>query len=345
MPCLRRVPARWSVGVLVGLCLAGLGLLPGRLAAQGAVHSVIGVVRDTAGTLLAGANITLGTRSTVSDARGLFRVDSLRPGTYPLLVRLIGFTPVRSQVPVLPGETAELEIFLEHAPYLLPTVVVDANRTGVYGTVGDTGFRAIVGATVRLLGANGGVVRTDSMGRFAFPEAVQGAYLVQVTFPGYTERRQSLVLRRGEGRELALFLAPGEGTAVPVMVLEDLRSRLATGLRTERLVGSDLARHQDRALCDIPQLRLEVGETTAVLVNGATILREYPIHALCAWQADEVEVVEFGRDVCREVTQSVAQALGIWCSGRVRNIPRSIDGRGASARGPAQSYVVIWEKR
>lgn len=334
-------------GLMSLLLLAGAALRPGSASAQGAVHSVIGVVRDTAGTLVAGANITIGTRSTVSDSRGLFRVDSLRPGIYPLLVRLVGFTPVRSQVPVLPGETAELEVFLEHAPYLLPTVVVEGNRTGIYGTVGDTGFRAVVGATVQLLGTNGGAVQTDSMGRFAFPEADRGAYLVTVTFPGYTERRQSVVMRRGEGRELALFLAPtGEGAlAIPGTVLQDLRLRLASGLRTERLMGADLARHQDRGLCDIPQLRSEVGETTTVLVNGTTLMREYPIHALCAWRADEVEFLEFGRDVCREVSQTVAHAMGIFCSGRARNVPRSIDGRGTSARAPAQSYVVIWEKR
>lgn len=339
-------PARSSVLRLV-LFLAGWAWFPGQVLAQAAVHSVIGVVRDTAENPVAGASIRFGTRETVSDARGLFRIDSLVPGTYPLLVRLVGFTPVRSQVPVLPGETTEIEIFLEHAPYLLPTVVVEGARTGIFGTVGDTGFRAVVGATVRVLGTNGGAVQTDSMGRFAFPEADRGAYLITVTFPGYTERRQSLVMRRGEGRELALFLAPNGSAMSPIpgTVLEDLRLRLGTGLRTERLMGVDLARHADRGLCDIPQLRSEVGEFTAVLVNGTTLMREYPVHSLCAWQADEVEMIEFGRDVCREVSQTVAHAMGIFCSGRSRNVPRTIDGRGTSARSGMQSYVVIWEKR
>lgn len=327
--------------------LIGGGLaFPDSSHAQRAVQSVIGVVRDTADNPVAGASIVLGTRETASDARGLFRIDSLAPGTYPLIVRLIGFTPVRSQVPVIAGQTTELEIFLEHAPYLLPTVVVEGVRTGIYGTVGDTGFRAVVGATVRVLGINGGVVQTDSMGRFAFPGADRGAYLVTVTFPGYTERRQSLVMNRGEGRELGVFLAPGsQGTPVPGTVLDDLRLRLASGTRQERLMGPDLARHGDGQVCNIPQLRSEVGAATAVLLNGTTLMREWPIHALCSWQADEVELLEFGRDVCREMSQTVARAMGIFCSGRSRNVPRSIDGRGASGRPGMQSYVIIWEKR
>jgi hypothetical protein len=176
---------------------------------QQAGQSVRGVVRDTAGAPLGGVDVFLGPRQTTTNAQGLFRVDSLRPGQYVIMIRLVGYSPIRSRVTVAAAGPTALEYVLVPAPVMLPNIVVEGHRTGIYGTVGDPSLHAAVGARVQVLGAQGGEALTDSLGRFAFPNADRGAYLVRVTFPGYYERRMTLELTRGEGRELAVVLSPG----------------------------------------------------------------------------------------------------------------------------------------
>ncbi|MFN2565908.1 MAG: carboxypeptidase regulatory-like domain-containing protein [Gemmatimonadaceae bacterium] len=335
---------RPSLGLAIGLVV--VAAVP-PLAAQGPVQSVVGVVRDTAGVPLGGAQVQLGQRHTTTNALGAFRVDSVRPGEYPLTIRLLGYAPVRTRVAVVATAPTELEYFLVHAPVVLPTLMVPGRRTGIYGTVGDTAYRVAVGAKVELLGPGGGTVVTDSMGRFAFPNADRGQYMVRVTFPGYTERRIAVELKRGEGRELGVLLAPsferrsrGEESA-----LQDLSQRLSFGLQRERLSATELARHGAVSVCDLAQLRAEVGPEIVLIVNGTTVFQRWPLSSLCSWRADEVELVEFGRDACAEATRTVAELLGTWCAGRARNVPRGIDASSASRRGGSTSYVVIWEKK
>ena len=147
------------------LCLL---VLPALLAAQQPLQSVTGIVRDTAGTPLGGAEVLLGPRTAATSPSGAFRIDSLRPGQYAITIRLVGYTPVRSRVVVGASEPTEMEYFMVTAPYLLAPIVVESRRTGVYGAVGDTSYKAAVGARVQVAGLNGGEALTDSMGRFPF---------------------------------------------------------------------------------------------------------------------------------------------------------------------------------
>jgi hypothetical protein len=206
--------------------------------------------------------------------------------------------------------------------------VVKGLRTGIFGVVGDTGYRAAVAAKVEVLGNGGGTALTDSMGRFAFPGLPKGIHVVRVTMRGYTERRTLVELKEGEGRELAVMLAPLNWTPdrAEESALQDLGTRLGTGLVRERMAPSDLVRYRGTSLCDIPRLRHDAGETPIVIVNGTTVLPEFPI---CSWSADDVELVEFGPEICAEVTHSlaaVAQRVMSWlqCSGRSRVGSRTI---------------------
>lgn len=330
-----------------------LTAVSGFASAQQPRQSVRGVVRDAAGAPLGGAGVFLGARETLTDPQGLFRFDSVPPGRYAVTIRLPGFAPLRSRIAVLETEPAELEYLLTPAPLLLPTVVVEGRRTGIYGAVGDTGFRAAVGARVQVSGSQGGEALTDSMGRFAFPHADRGPYMVRVTYRGYTERRVLVEIKPGEGRELAVMLVPASGSESPGDggAIQDLGSRLARGFERERLAGKDLTRYGSGGLCDVPRLRSEVGATTTLILNGQTVIPDFDVSSLCSWRADEVELVEFGRDVCRDVTQTLVHLLmtnlRTWCSGRTRNVPRSImAGRGRiTSQNAGTSYVVIWEKR
>jgi hypothetical protein len=237
--------------------------------AQQPLQSIRGIVRDSGGSLLSDAEVLVGSRRTATNAQGAFRIDSLRPGQYDITIRLIGFSAVRSRLTVVAAEPTVVEYTLASAPRLLPVIVVEGRRTGIYGTVGDTAYRAAVGARVVLGGSRGGEVLTDSMGRFAFPNATGGSYMLRVTFPGYTERRFLVELKPGEGRELAVMMMPttrAQWTLDPGAIT-DLGQRLAVNLRREHLTPDDLERYTSLGLCDLPRIKLEVGRTTTLILN------------------------------------------------------------------------------
>ena len=327
---------------------------PAVMAAQQPLQSVTGVVRDTAGAAVSGADVLVGSRRTTTGPSGTFRVDSLRPGQYPITIRLVGFRPVHSRVIVVATEPTEMEYFLVAAPFLLDPIVVESRRTGIYGAVGDTSYKAAVGARVQVAGLNGGEVLTDSMGRFAFPEADRGMYMVRVTYPGYSERRFSVEVRKGEGRELGVLLtrATESPSRIDAAAVEDLGHRLAVGLSQERITTTELQRSGSLGLCDVPKvksgLRNMAGNSLTVILNGVTVMRDFDVASLCSWRADEVELVEWNADICRDRTGTVAMLMGTWCGNSgVRSVPRSMVPGGGQVRtqGSSSAYVVIWEKR
>ncbi|MGE0441015.1 MAG: carboxypeptidase regulatory-like domain-containing protein [Gemmatimonadales bacterium] len=332
-----------QLAVLAALAGAA-AFLPATLEAQR--QSVRGVVRDTSGAPLEGAELVLGDRSTLTDGLGQFRFDGLAPGRYTLVVRNLGYLPVRSRAIVVPEEPTELEFFMVPDDVRLPEIVVVADRLGIHGTVGDSGYHAAVGARVQVLGAGGGEVLTDSLGRFAFPEANKGTFVVRITMPGYGERRIPVELVDRGGRELAVRLLPA--TARPAnrfaeLALEQLSLRLATSFRRQLVGRDELARYGSLALCNLPRVSRVAGTDPTIIVNGETVLRGV---SLCAWQIDEIDLVEVGVEVCADASTTIAELLGVYCSGTTRSVPaaaRSVYGAGSVGRGGG--FVVIWEKK
>jgi hypothetical protein len=133
---------------------------------------------------------------------------------------------------------------------------------------------------------------TDSAGYFAAPRTHGGAYLVVVDHPGFDERRLSLEVPKGKGRELSFRLSPlHESRTSPGReeALWELGRRLAFGIRRARMMPQELRNFGSMRLCDIPKLRVLAGDPTTVVLNGVTVLREV---SLCAWRADEVAILE-----------------------------------------------------
>jgi hypothetical protein len=264
------------------------------LAAQQPVQTVRGVVRDTAAAPLPGADVLLGSRKAVTNVLGVFRIDSVPVGEYALTIRLVGYEPVRSRVAVVAAEPTELEYFMIPTPFLLDPVIVEGRRTGIWGVVGDTSYRAAPGATVQVLGTRGGTMQADSMGRFGFPEADRGPYMVRVTMPGYADRLFLVELKRGEGRELAVMLTPGRAAGNRAeWALHALEETLVWGEPRLRITRSELARYGSLALCDHPRIaRLEgrTGRDVTVILNGTTIVRTF---SLCSWRLDEIDLIQF----------------------------------------------------
>ena len=328
--------------------------LPALLSAQ-QLRVVRGTVRDAGGAPLAGADVTLDSRRTSTNRDGVFRIDSVAPGSHLLTVRLPGYVPIRIQVDVDEKRPSEVALTMSPAPFQLPPVITTLNRSGIYGAVGDTAHRPLRGVRVEAAGVKGGVVHTDSAGGFAFPGADRGAYLLRITHPGYGERRFTLELKPGEGRQVIAVLSPSRQLASRAddQAFEALHSRLAFGLHRNRMPESELERYGTQGLCDVPRVAAEVGRsgsTTTVILNGVTVFLEFPVSSLCAWRADDVSLIEFGKDICADVTQTVGQSLPVpvWCSGRTRSVSRTAMG-GSTGRIRAQpggsSYVILWEKR
>lgn len=191
-------------------------------------RALSGVVRDTFALTIDSVEISIPSlqRRAFSDGNGKFRFDKISPGNYLVRARKIGYAPQTQTVTV--DSMGGVGMFdLLQLRRALPPVIATAARGGLSGVVGDTSFRAVAGAEVRLLG-NGQRVETDSLGYFFFPVR-QGRYVVSVRQKGFTDRVVSVNVPADSGRRVTLFLEPGHGTVANVEYwnIDDFGQRLA----------------------------------------------------------------------------------------------------------------------
>lgn len=116
----------------IGLTAGALSLTPAAPLAQDAESrgTVSGVVRDSSGAGIAGAEVTVsgtGLRG-YSNAEGGFRLTNVPVGTLTLGVRRLGFVPTTVSVAIVPLETAVLSVVITPLAQSLETVVVRGDR-------------------------------------------------------------------------------------------------------------------------------------------------------------------------------------------------------------------------
>lgn len=181
--------------------------------------------------------------------------------------------------------------------------------------------------------------------------------MVRTVHPGYAEERLFLEVKKREGMELAIRLRPSREFAsrADEVAVEELGHRLVANLPRDRLNGSELKRYGSLGLCDVFRIAARVRrpeDSLTIIVNGTTVLEKRSVRDLCSWQAEEVELVEFGEDICRDVTRTLVDMLNVWCynfGGARRDFgDGSIrPGEGGRIRTQRQSgpFVVIWERR
>lgn len=99
-----------------------VGCLPGNLIAQEFTGNIVGVVSDSSGGVMPGVNVTVsgptiqGTRSTVAESNGSYRLTLLPPGTYAVVYHLDGFaTLTRAGILVGVGRTSTINVTLQVA--------------------------------------------------------------------------------------------------------------------------------------------------------------------------------------------------------------------------------------
>ena len=108
---------RWII-----LWLVLVGFLPSNARAQEFTGNIVGTVVDSSAGVMPGVTVTVsgqtiqGTRTTVSESNGTYRVTLLPPGTYQVVYELAGFaTLTRQGVLVGVGRTSTINATLEVA--------------------------------------------------------------------------------------------------------------------------------------------------------------------------------------------------------------------------------------
>src|SRR5262249_6332770 len=99
-------------------------------------RTLVGVVVDTAGNRVDSAEVLIRSvaRRRTTNADGRFRFDDLKPGTYDLTVRKLGFFPQVRNVRIGDnGGVARLEVV--RRVFALPPAVSVATRLGLSGVV------------------------------------------------------------------------------------------------------------------------------------------------------------------------------------------------------------------
>lgn len=187
-----------------------------------------GIVVDTAGNTIAGAEVTIPElqRRLYSREDGTFRFDSIPRGDYSMRARKLGYAPqVREFSVDTAGGVAEFKLL--PIPHALPPIVSSASRGGLSGVVGDTAFNPIPGAAVRALGG-GMETLTDSMGTFFMP-VHSGTYMVSIKKAGFADRLVSVTIPSDSGRRITAWLQPfsGERPKDQFWNLADFQHRLA----------------------------------------------------------------------------------------------------------------------
>ncbi|GAB3158363.1 hypothetical protein GCM10027059_03000 [Myceligenerans halotolerans] len=200
---------------------------------------IAGSVTDADGEPVDGATVTVGERSTATDASGAFRI-LLPAGIYDVGVEAFGFVARSVEgVQVSDGETAAADVVLERAPL-----------TTVTGTVTDgSGHGWPLAAEVRIAGAPASFSAWADpfTGEYTLdvPENATHTLVADPTSDGYTTSREEVevaaepVVHDVAARVAATCVAPGYefgGAGIPV---EDFESgEVPEGWSVEDLAGT-----------------------------------------------------------------------------------------------------------
>lgn len=189
-------------------------------------RAIVGVVMDAQRAPLANVDVVVRDprRQTRSNGDGVFRLDSLPPGKHEVIARRIGYALDVQTVTVTEDGGVARFCLAEEARALAP-VITSASRGGLSGVVGDTGYKVIAGAEVRVMG-QGLWALTDSAGEFHFP-LKKGRYAVVVKKKGYSQQLAAVTVPEDSGRRILVWLGPPmRNTNAMAAAFDDMRERI-----------------------------------------------------------------------------------------------------------------------
>ncbi|TME80751.1 MAG: hypothetical protein E6I43_13045, partial [Chloroflexi bacterium] len=153
-------------------------------ALTGQATQLSGTVTDASTSRpIAGATVSAGTGSAITDANGAYTIAGLAPGTYTATATASGYASQSTSVTLTTGSTTTQNFAL--AP----------NPGTITGTVTDAGTGApIAGATVSY---SGGSTSTDGSGAYTLANVAEGSYSVTASATGYASQSRTVTVGPG----------------------------------------------------------------------------------------------------------------------------------------------------
>ncbi len=260
--CRQRLGRLWLAFTLV----LGAVCCPATLSSQDSLPPLLrGLVVDTAGAPIASAQViaveedgssnepTLATTTT----QGRFVFQTLGPGRYAIIVRRIGFVPLRTTLTLVEGEPRVVRFELVPLPQILEEVLVEvpglatddqsrrAFRPPFRGIIVDSGGRPIPNAEIILAGSTRATREpgrrvAGGTGTFEFRELRPGRYFVTVRHIGHVPIRTALTFEEGSPRAIRFEMHPMPQN-LPDIVVEATRFDIGK-------IGGRISRNEGRLL-------------------------------------------------------------------------------------------------
>ncbi len=180
-------------------------------------NTLRGIVTDTLGVPLADALVLITElrRQVRTRPDGRFLFDSVKPGTYEVRPRRLGYVAANQRVEVT-EQGGSVHIRMIQFRNVLPSVVTQADLGGLSGVIADTDRNPLQGATISVMG-EGKSARTDITGNFFIPLKA-GQYMVRIEREGHVRQMMGVMIPENEGRRIAAWLVPGKGNASDIMI-------------------------------------------------------------------------------------------------------------------------------
>ena len=167
-------------------------------ALTGQATRLSGTVTDASTTRpIAGATVTAGTASAVTDANGTYTIAGLAPGTYTATATASGYASSSASVTLTAGTTTTQNFALAPNPGTITGTVTDAATTA-----------PIAGATVSY---SGGSTTTDSSGVYTLANVAEGTYSVTASAAGYAGQSRTVTVGPGATATQNFALTPPNG--------------------------------------------------------------------------------------------------------------------------------------
>jgi Carboxypeptidase regulatory-like domain len=150
---------------------------------------VVTVTRREAATPLAGANVTVGEKTVVTDERGVAKFDGLNPGPQAIAVTLAGYQPGSEAGNVVAGKDSDVAVALVPEKEKVPATIS--------GIVRSTEGGKRIAAQLSIPELKGLKVKAAADGTFSL-KAPAGTYSVTISAPGFVSQTKSVVVKDGD---------------------------------------------------------------------------------------------------------------------------------------------------
>ncbi len=345
---------------------ATLGVLPGIAQAQSVI--VTGTVRSSAGLPIQGALVLMDSVQSArvfrTTAAGRFQFSGVPPGVHNLEVEALGYRVVERDFTVGDADLNLDIVLTPRGPQPLDSIVVRAERTGVFGIIANAeDLTPVSGVRVQVIGA--AQATTDSAGKYDMPRVKPGSYLVRLSREGFADKTWSISVARNKGYEFSALLSPSsEGSSRHAAAIwKDMDLRVHEGGAHTYLVPrtelgtnprGDLSLYMARSRSMLIKNDQFLLSSPCIFVDG----RPVPGFPLWSFSVGDVEAVE----VYGMSTRQGRQLQDLWpraapCSdmeisplmpGAVPLDQRAMRGmalRPLGAKVSGSSFVLIWLRR